>query len=71
MTTDTEAASSGRSTSAATSATLGAALDAYGDLDVAGNGTNNIAALNIGGGLGRKSRPKTTADFSLLLEEYS
>jgi hypothetical protein len=30
---------------------LGAALDAYGDLYVAGNGTNNIAALNIGGGL--------------------
>jgi hypothetical protein len=30
---------------------LGAALDAYGDLYVAGNGTNNIVALNIGGGL--------------------
>jgi sugar lactone lactonase YvrE len=30
---------------------LGAALDAYGDLYVVGNGTNNIVALNIGGGL--------------------
>jgi sugar lactone lactonase YvrE len=30
---------------------LGAALDAYGDLYVAGNGTNNVVALNIGGGL--------------------
>jgi sugar lactone lactonase YvrE len=30
---------------------LGATLDAYGDLYVAGNETNNIVALNIGGGL--------------------
>jgi len=30
---------------------LGAVLDAYGDLYVAGNETNNIVALNIGGGL--------------------
>jgi sugar lactone lactonase YvrE len=30
---------------------LGAVLDAYGDLYVVGNGTNNIVALNIGDGL--------------------
>jgi streptogramin lyase len=30
---------------------LGAAVDAYGDVYVAGNETNNIVALNIGGGL--------------------
>jgi sugar lactone lactonase YvrE len=37
-------------TGAYVSRSLGAALDAYGDLYVSGSDTNNIVALNIGGG---------------------